>query len=434
MAAKVALFLDARVSKNKVSENEKEKGKDRALYPVKIKVTFKRERRYYGLDAKKVNEFLKGNQGEKYMFEGRGNFSITKDVFQAAMDKAPRGAYRELNDIFRKITLEYQEKVDRIDPFSFEAFSSALNRKKPENDVFEMLDQKIKKLEVEERIGTAITYRNTLNSLKKFTGKNSIPFEYFTVENLKRYEAWMKTNGKSISTTGIYLRSLRALFNEVIISGITDHYPFGKGGFQIQKGSNRKIALNTQEIELIFKHKMKPKDTTGFYFDLWKLIYLLNGINIKDLVLLKNKNIEGEFICFVREKTKNTTKEQTPIKLYLSENAKQIIDKWKGDNDGYILPLISESDNEKEIKQKVSNLGRAINQAMEKIARDAGVKKKINCYTARHSWATQMMQHGAPVSFIGKQLGHVNSSTTDVYLNSFDDDVIKQWQKKLIEF
>jgi integrase/recombinase XerD len=45
-----------------------------------------------------------------------------------------------------------------------------------------------------------------------------------------------------------------------------------------------------------------------------------------------------------------------------------------------------------------------------------------------------MMRHGAPVSFIGKQLGHMNSSSTDNYLNSFEDETIKQWQKKLTEF
>ena len=224
------------------------------------------------------------------------------------------------------------------------------------------------------------------------------------------------------------------MFNEAIISGITNHYPFGKGSYQIQKGSNRKIALNSQELKQLFEYKSDPGDVTELYFDLWKLIYLLNGINIKDLVLLKKKNLDGEFVTFVREKTKHTTKQQTPIKIYLSDDARQIIEKLKGNEDGYIVPLISEKDTEKEIKHKVSNLGRAINQALEKITKKSGVTKKVNCYTARHSWATQMMQHGAPVAFIGKQLGHVNSTTTDVYLNSFDDAVIKQWQQKITEF
>jgi integrase/recombinase XerD len=76
----------------------------------------------------------------------------------------------------------------------------------------------------------------------------------------------------------------------------------------------------------------------------------------------------------------------------------------------------------------------AIDHAIKIVAGKLEKKKNITCYTDRHSWATQMMRHGAPVSFIGKQLGHMNSSSTDNYLNSFEDETIKQWQKKLTEF
>lgn len=441
MAAIASIYLDVRVSKRGSQENETIKGKDKNLYPVKIKITFNRERRYYGLDAKKVNDMLKSGQTEKFVYKGLGNYSILSDVFKKATGENPKQVYRELHDVFLKLEAEYQEKADRIKPFSFDDFSAEFDKHKPENNVFSMMDRKIKQLEEEDRIGSAVTYRCSLNSLKEFTGKNAVPFEYFTESSLKRYEQWMKgvvkegDKKKSTSTIGIYLRSLRAVFNEAIKTGITDHYPFGKGGFTIQNGKGRKIAIDTNELKLIFDYVIQNDDAAAFYMDVWKLTYLLNGINIKDLVLLKKGNIVGEFICYFREKTKNTAKEKAEIKIYFSEEARQIIEKW-GNVGGnkYLLPLLDGKETEKEIKQKVSNLVRAINHAIKIVAGKLEIKKNITCYTARHSWATQMMRHGAPVSFIGKQLGHMNSSSTDNYLNSFEEDTIKEWQKKLTEF
>ncbi len=436
MAAIASIYLDIRVSKQKKANNDKEKtsGKE-VLFPVKIRITYDRERRYYGLEAKKVNDMLKGYQAEKYCFDGLGNFSITKDVFEAATDKAPRGVYRELNDIFKKIVFEYQEKIDNISPFSFDAFALEFDKHNPENNVFKMFERKIDQLEKEDRIGSASAYRCSMNSLKEFTKKENLPFEYFSVSTLRRYESWMKGKGKSTTTIGIYLRSFRALFNETVNSGITKYYPFGKNGYNIPKSKGRKIALDTNEIKQLFGLQPQNDGTSLFYFDIWKLSFLLNGINIKDLVLLKQKNISGEFIYFIREKTKNTAKEQSEIKVYLSDDAKSIIDKWKTDSKSeYLLPFLTGNETQKELKKKVNILVSLINQTMKRMALQANIMKDISCYTARHSWATQMMRHGAPVSFIGKQLGHTNTATTDAYLNSFEDDVIIQWQKRLTEF
>ena len=423
MAAIVTIYLDVRIKK----KNE--------IYPVKIRVTYERERKYFGLDPRKVNELMKGSDMEKFAYYGRGNFSIEKSVFQKAVGTAPRGIYKELHDLFNKFQIDYQSRADMIKPFSFETFSDEMDKKKAENDVFAMFDRKIEELEKEERYGSADNYFRTMKSLKAFTGKNKLTFEYFTVGQLKKYEAWMKENDRSITTIGIYLRSFRALMNEAIKSGITENYPFGSGGYKIQKGASRKIALTKEEIKLLFNYTPTPESGAGFYYDMWKLSYILNGINIKDLSLLKQKNIRNDFLSFVREKTRNSVQVQSEIKIYLGDEANEIINRWKiAEKDGYLLPILQKNDSAKIIKQKVGNLVRAINNAIKNIAKELKIDKNISCYTARHTWATQMMRHGASVSFIGKQLGHTSTSTTDLYLSSFDDEEIISWQKKVTEF
>lgn len=423
MNAKVSIYLDKRVSKGT------------RLYPVKIRVTFNRERRYYGIDAKKINDMLKGYQTEKYVFEGRGNYSIDKDAFKKATGSEPRGIYKELKEIFNRLEIEYQDKADTIKPFSFDSFANSLNERKAGNDVFGMFETRIRQLEEENRIGTSDLYGDALKSLKEFSGKNSVPFEYFRMDTIKRYEKWILKKGNSINTLGMYLRNLRAIFNVARKLGVTDFYPFGRDGYTIKSGKGRKIALDTLEIKKIFGFTPDYDPDAAFFVDCWKLMYLLNGINTKDLVLLKNDNIVGNFILFIREKTKNTAKEKVEIKINLSQEARDIFDRWKELNvKGYLLPVLDGTEKEKDIKVKVDHLVRSINYAIKKTAKQLEIDKKVSCYTARHSWATQMMRHGAPVSFIGKQLGHMNSSSTDSYLNSFEDDTIIQWQKKVTEF
>lgn len=421
MSAKVSIFLDTRVSKG---EN---------IYPLKIRVTFNRIRRYYGIDAKIVNEMLDSIHANKYKYDGLGNYSIDKVSFDKAMAAKPRGVLKELKDIFTKIEIEYQQKANWIKPFSFDVFAAEINNKRPDNEVFTMIDKKIIELESTERIGSALCYTNAKNSLKEFVGSESVPFEYFTVSRLKKYEAWMKAKDNSLTTVGIYLRSLRAVYNEARKLGLTQHYPFSGDGYKIPKGSSRKIALDLDELNLLLSYKFKNEDDPLiYYFDVWRLSYLLNGMNIKDIALLKKENIIGNFIHFVREKTRNTAKEETDIKVYISPEVQEIFDKW-GDKNGseYLIPLFEKKESEREIKRKVSILVNSINQTMEKITAELKFKKRINCYTARHTWATQMMRHGAPVTFIGKQLGHTSTSTTDSYLKGFDDDTIIEWHKKL---
>jgi integrase/recombinase XerD len=48
----------------------------------------------------------------------------------------------------------------------------------------------------------------------------------------------MVDNGKSLTTVGIYLRPLRAMFNEAIAANLItqEYYPFGKRKYQTEQG------------------------------------------------------------------------------------------------------------------------------------------------------------------------------------------------------
>ncbi len=72
----------------------------------------------------------------------------------------------------------------------------------------------------------------------------------------------MTNKGNSRSTVGIYLRPIRHLFNLAKPS----NYPFGKDGYSIPKGRNKKKAIYKEGLKVLFEtppgneFKEKAKD------------------------------------------------------------------------------------------------------------------------------------------------------------------------------
>ncbi len=71
---------------------------------------------------------------------------------------------------------------------------------------------------------------------------------------------------------------------------------------------------------------------------------------------------------------------------------------------------------------------------MKLIATDLGLDKNITTYTARHTFSTVLKRSGASVEFIQEALGHTGKSTTEAYLDSFEEDTKKACTRKLPDF
>lgn len=438
MGASISIYLDTRIPK---ADN---------VYPVKIRATHNRERLYLGIQKERINNILSGSQLERYRYDGKGNYSIDQETFNKAMeiepeeDRAkrekqgkkktkPTGIIKELQTVFRGIELDAQKIADSINPFTLDAFKTRMStRKSKEDKVFLQFDELIKELEASDRIGTAISYKNSKTSLQKFAGGKEVSFEFFTKSKLDQYKTWMQTgdNKCTDTTIGFYLRALRTLFNRAIQKGVTSHYPFIKGaeGCKVPKGKGRKIALNKPELQKIFDFELPNKHPYSFYLDMWKLMYLLGGINPTDLCLLQESNIQNGFIYYVRQKTKRTSNEKKTIKVPYSEPVKLLIEKWQviDRQDPFLIPVILVTKDATHQRATIAQFVKMTNTAMKHVAGKLEISQKITSYVARHSIATQLLRSGASVKLIGDQLGHQNTKTTETYLDGFEDDQIKE--------
>jgi len=176
----------------------------------------------------------------------------------------------------------------------------------------------------------------------------------------------MLQNGKSVTTIGIYLRSVRTIFN-------------------IKK------AIAFTDISLLFNYKAPSGSSMEMAKDYWMFIYFCNGINVKDMCLLKYKNIQGDIIIFERSKTVRTKRKVEPIRVPLLIETFNIIKKWGNknvNNETYIFPVLTDNLSAERERQLIKQLNDVINANMKNIAKVVGIQQVVTTYVARHSFAT----------------------------------------------
>lgn len=371
------------------------------------------------------------------------NESFTTEEWDDINDDNARGKNKQFATYFQAIEHKAIDLIRTLHPFSYEVFERKFFQQSiKRSDLLSVMANYIDNLFLEGRTGTADSYKCAYKAINKFAcdkKRKKLPFEIITPEWLNKFEKWMLENQKSVTTVGIYMRSLRTIINIGIEKGLLNQeaYPFGKRKYIIPASRNIKKALHIEDINKIVNY-IPQHESEARARDLWIFSYLCNGVNIKDIVLLQYKNIEGDRLHFIREKTKNTKKQdRNPITVIILPEIKAIIKKWgvlSLDPEAYIFGVIKPKDTPEDIRKKTKQLTKTINKYMKRIGERLEIPDKITTYTARHSFATILKRSGAPTEFISESLGHTNLQTTANYLDSFEDDTKVKYQSALLKF
>jgi integrase/recombinase XerD len=342
-----------------------------------------------------------------------------------------------LNKSINLLISEAEDKAKKLQIFSFETFeSNYVLSSSNDDEVFSLFELKIKDLISNNRIGTAKTYTNALSSFRAFHKKKNLPATIITPIFLKKYENWMLEKGSGVTTVGFYLRNLRAIINEIIALNktIKIDYPFGNNKYVIPTKKNIKKALTNEDLKKIFEYH--PEAVESKYFHYWLFMYIGNGMNPYDMFNLKFKNIDGEQITFVRQKTVNTNRTESKIQVNYHSKAKEIIKLFgnKESKEMHIFSLFTNQMTAVEKKSVLHGMVKNINKYMRRIGQKLEIEKDITTYVARHSFVTKLITGGASITEVKDMVGHTSIATTEKYVASIEDDRIKQLSNTLLDF
>ena len=405
MNATVHLYLDKRTA-------------DKAdRYPVKIRVTFDRQPRYY-----------------------RATTCMTEVDFKKVLTKKTRG---ELTEVRKKIEgcFDKAEKICKElgKDFSFDTFKERYEdkREKKGDDLKLHYEGYINSMPIE--LNTANLYRAAINSFTSFAKGKVIKLKEITPVWLNKYENWMTGEGKSINTISIYLRSLQTVYNKAVKAGHMEgkKHPFkSENSYTIPSSINVKKALDKPTLKKILEYvpDTNCEPWKPLAHDLWIFCYLCNGINVKDICLLKWDDLSEKNIYYRRAKTAHSTrKKQKDITIPRIDRVNEIIARQGVPDSDYVFGLLNKADTPLQQLARIKQITKNINKWIGRIAEELEIKQPVTTYTARHSFATVLKRGGVPLAFISESLGHSDLKTTENYLDSIEDDARFAINSKLLE-
>ena len=227
-------------------------------------------------------------------------------------------------------------------------------------------------------------------------------------------------------------RTLRSAYNKAIKAKCTrksdypfDEYKINKFDTTTQKRAIAKtdVLKFTAEVQPIGKQQYMELSKDIFVFS-----YLCGGINFTDIANLTKENIQNGRLHYIRQKTKKL------IKIGIPQEAMQIIEKYSKESKGYLFPIL-DSKKHKTTLQKQNRIHKIlgkVNKNLKLLAADLGVEANITTYVARHSFASVLKKSGVNIALISEALGHSDLATTQIYLDSFDNEQVDEAMKNLL--
>lgn len=339
-----------------------------------------------------------------------------------------------LNFTLQNMKLDYQKKLniysldnpmfDDID--DLQAFM--ISQPKKEVTISSFWEEQIATLNSIGRTGNAKNYRTSLNVIQKHLNLNR-QFQKLAYKDLLELEVNLLKRGMTTNGISVYMRAFKAIYNKAINLDIVgyDSYPFRK--FKIKKTSTTPRMLSLTELRSYFDLNIK-KDTT--LYKAWvigKLIFMMRGINLRDLLLLNTGNIKNGRVIYRRAKTK---------KIYSIPLLPEIERELNGftSTETCLLGQITEHEMQDTVKFEdvFGQKRKLINAHLKKLGKLIGTNEPITTYVFRYSFSNISKQMGYSKDLISEALGHnYGNSTTSTYLEQFHQDELDNLTKEVVK-
>jgi len=313
------------------------------------------------------------------------------------------GIFLDLDDLGKPYTAQ-----DVIDKLTIDERS---------DNLFVFTEKEIEKMKSLGQKGNAAIYQNTLNVYKNFRDEKDIALKLIDARELNKFKEYLISKGSMPNTISVHLKTLRAIYNRAIkAKAVSENlYPFKN--FVIKSHETEKRAILKKDIDKITSLNISQRPDLVLPRDLFLFSFYMRGMSFVDIAYLKVSNIHGDRLTYDRQKTKQK------FSIKLTDRAKEIVARYNNlkNKKSYIFPILKRKGQE---YLDYRNAMRLMNKKLKNLADLTNLDEPLTTYTTRHSWATIAKRKGVATAVISEGLGHDSEETTQIYLASFENDVL----------
>lgn len=352
----------------------------------------------------------------------------------------------------KKVKETYTDQAE-VGAVSLQKVADAYRTADVSPSLMDYVEKLATQLEATGHIRNAKTYRKFKHKLELFR-PGGVVFADIDIAFVTDFEAFLSTlpnqrrpdQRLAINSIHTEMKTFRAILKRaVVVDKIIKDTPFQD--YKLKEEKTTKDKLTREEMDAIIGLDLPMDSLLRHTRNAFLLSYYCAGVRVGDLIQLRWSNISPDGrISYVMDKTDKARD------LVMIRQVKDIFAEYDGEHgkDDYIFPFLDNKapwakyatpsmkkrmpvDTMKLMYNKIGAVNALLNKYLGKLAKMAGIEKKVSFHVSRHSFAFQALQDDIDPMTIKGALAHGSLLTTETYLKDFEIQELDNTLQKMFD-
>lgn len=268
-----------------------------------------------------------------------------------------------------------------------------------------------KNIKTELEYNTYRGYSGTYNKLVEYQKDKDLVFEDIDYDYLENFYFWLLKKNYEPETIKKHFKWMQAIWKNAKKKRLVITNPFED--FEIRTGEKKyKERLTKDEIKLLIDIKLTGRMNDARNAFLFAFFHA--GMRISDILKLKWECISNDRLSYKMKKNKKSPD------LKLHPIGKTILEFYNHDDtkpSDYVFGLMENNldENTEYFEKQIQSKTSLINNNLKKVAKIAGIEKKLTTHIARHSYGGTALEENINAFDLSYSLMHSKVQTTDTY-------------------
>lgn len=327
---------------------------------------------------------------------------------------------KELNQMLNSIDFIIT-KLNRRKSYTVSEILELYNGCNSKSMLSRFMTRCVKEFKTKGKESTACKYKVTLVRFLDFRNGIDVSFNDITPCLLKQFEDYLTKRDVTMNTISFYMRIIRAVYNKAVREGLATEQNLFKDVYTgIAKTEKRAVDEKIiQRLKVI-----SLPDKLAFARDMFMFSFYTRGMSFVDMSNLRKSDYMNGILSYRRSKTGQL------LKIRIEPCISEIINRYAKycRNDQNLLPITLFSG----VEIRYSTAIRIHNNRLKMISEIMSIIPYLTSYVSRHTWASIARKKGINLSVISEGMGHTSEKTTQIYLASFDQNLLDEANKIVI--